>query len=149
MLLDELTLEERYAIEEISTIKRYSAGDEVIREGEEGKSVYFIMAGQVEVKKQLGDGREKVLKTLGEQEFFGEMSFFDNAPRSADVVAGPGCQIMELPMQQFQAMIHEHPGIGLKVYRYIAKELVERLRAIDEELKKTLQWAIEGWTYGV
>jgi CRP-like cAMP-binding protein len=146
MLFEDLTAEERQSIERISGIRTYHDGDMIIREFEPANAVYLILDGCVEVKKRIAEGRTKTLRRLCAQEFFGEMSFFDRGPRSADVVACGECRVLGLPMDRFDALVQESPRIGCKVFRRMAEEMAKRLRASNDELKQSILWAIEGWS---
>ncbi len=55
----------------------FEAGEEIIKIGETGKEMFFIARGQVEVF----DADGKSLTTLGEGEYFGEMSLLLSVPR--------------------------------------------------------------------
>ena len=53
-------------------IETYAPGEVVFLEGDPGACAYFIHSGEVEVIRQ-EDGREKVIATLGQNQYFGEM----------------------------------------------------------------------------
>ena len=61
----------------------------IVEEGAPGDYMYIIVEGRVKVTKLSGDGREKILELLEVGDFFGEMSLFDEAPRSASVKGCP------------------------------------------------------------
>ena len=148
MLFDDLTLDEKSLVGEIGKIQKYEDGDLVIQENEAGESIFVVLSGRLDVQKVIAPGRSKTLRAFSAGEFFGEMSFLDHAPRSASIVANGKCEVMELGAKDFQKLTGTHPVIAAKVYKNMARELTERLRINNEELKKALLWAIEGWTYG-
>ena len=68
-----------------------AAGDVVIEQGETGNAMYVIKQGEVEVwRHDEHDGRVS-LGSLPEGSFFGELSLFDNLPRSASVQCAAPC----------------------------------------------------------
>ncbi|OXB84339.1 UNVERIFIED_CONTAM: hypothetical protein H355_010766 [Colinus virginianus] len=79
------------AMEECS----FPPGHVIIREGDEGKSFYIILKGEVRVSRS-EDGREKLLRVLGAGEHFGELSLLQSwrSPRSAQPC--PAVQLEEL-----------------------------------------------------
>ncbi|QQR59309.1 MAG: FAD-dependent oxidoreductase [Candidatus Melainabacteria bacterium] len=66
----------------------YSAGDNVIEEGDAGTEFYVIERGEAEVgRKKLNGEGEDLIAVLGPGDFFGEGALLDNRPRSASVHA--------------------------------------------------------------
>eukprot|EP00306_Pavlova_sp_CCMP459_P014145 CAMPEP_0185182870 /NCGR_PEP_ID=MMETSP1140-20130426/1625_1 /TAXON_ID=298111 /ORGANISM="Pavlova sp., Strain CCMP459" /LENGTH=408 /DNA_ID=CAMNT_0027748841 /DNA_START=25 /DNA_END=1251 /DNA_ORIENTATION=+ len=66
--------------------KTYSAGDAIIKQGDQGDNFYIVFSGECEVwlKK---DGVETNVLTCGEGDSFGELALLYNAPRAATVKA--------------------------------------------------------------
>ena len=64
MLLNDQTPAERREIEKIGHRRKYRAGEFVIRENEAGQSLFIILSGSIEVRKELDSGRDKRLKEL-------------------------------------------------------------------------------------
>jgi len=58
-------------------------GDVVFRQGELGAVVYLIEAGEVDIVRELADGGEELLVTLGPGRYFGEIGPLTGHPRSA------------------------------------------------------------------
>lgn len=98
----------------------YKPGDPIVGEKGMGVGFYLVLEGKVEVRK--GD---KLLATLGQGQFFGEMSLIDGQPRSADVVAISPTRCWVLPTWGFTGLIKAYPDVALSML----KELVRRLRA--------------------
>jgi len=144
MLLDGLTEEEQAQVAEICRIRDVKPGQKIVSEGEHGGTLLLIRKGRAEVQKSLSGESQKYLKELRAGEFFGEMCFLNSESRSATVVALEKCEILELDGKEFDRLVMKCPDIGLKVYKNIARELVERLKRNNEELKKAVLWAIEG-----
>jgi CRP-like cAMP-binding protein len=144
MLLDGLTEEEQALVAEICKTREIKAGQKIVSEGEQGGTLLLMRKGRAEVRKSLDGKIQKYLKELKAGEFFGEMCFLNMASRSASVVALEKCEILELDGKDFDRLVRKHADIGLKIYRNIARELVERLNRNNEELKKAVLWAIEG-----
>lgn len=144
MLLDEMSSEEKTLFGEICKVKEYESGQEIIKEGEKGESLLLIRKGRVEVRKALDIDNYKHLKELSSGEFFGEMSFLNQSPRSASVITLDSCEILELNRKDFDLLVKANPGIGLKVCKSIAIELAARLKRNNDDLKKAVLWAIEG-----
>lgn len=64
--------------------ERYEAGTTVVKEGERGDSLFIVKEGHLDV---ITSAENKVVKTLGPGEYFGERALIYDEPRSATVVA--------------------------------------------------------------
>ena len=70
-----------------ATTARYSQGNVIIKDGEAGDEMYFILTGSVHVYKDYQQPNELRFAELGEGQFFGEMAMFLNRPHHCTVVA--------------------------------------------------------------
>eukprot|EP01043_Picozoa_sp_COSAG02_P009157 COSAG02_NODE_306_length_25175_cov_76.540118_18_plen_820_part_00 len=76
--------------------------DEVIHVGEPGHAMYFLESGSAEALV-----REKVVKTYGRGEFFGELALITDEPRKATVRAGKdGARVWRLEKLVFQETLN-------------------------------------------
>ena len=84
----------------------YGRGETVVRQGEEGDSLFIVLRGGLEVR---FDGK-KVGK-LSEGEFFGEMSLLTGEKRHATVVAAEEVRLIEVSKEALSPVISSHPAI--------------------------------------
>lgn len=110
--------------------KKYEAGEYIFREGDTGEVMYIIHRGKVDITKMTGDG-EKVLVTLTQGDFFGEMAIIDKAPRSAGAVAVEDTVCIVLDDEHFEQQMHRNA----KIVKKILKNMSARLRAMNEQLQ--------------
>ncbi len=93
-------------IAEIAGLLRLSRaikGEVLMREGDTGESMYFIINGQVEVKGKVGTF---ILKN---GDFFGEIALIERCPRTATVKAISRCQLLILDARDFHKFVaHDH-----------------------------------------
>jgi CRP-like cAMP-binding protein len=55
---------------------------------------------------------EEALTILGAGEFFGEMSFFDDDPRSARAVAHEGAKLLEVKNAELKSLLANRPDVA-------------------------------------
>ena len=68
--------------------RRFQSGELVFKKGDTGNAMFLVLAGKVEIFLPGEGGSERVvLKEVSEGEHFGELSLFDDKPRSASVFA--------------------------------------------------------------
>ena len=84
-------------------LSRAIKGEVLMREGDTGECMYFIVSGQVEVKGKAGTF---ILKT---GDFFGEIALIERCPRTATVKAVSRCQLLILDARDFHKFVaHDH-----------------------------------------
>jgi CRP/FNR family cyclic AMP-dependent transcriptional regulator len=82
-----------------------------------------------------GSGKQKViLRTLFKQQYFGELSLLDGAPRSATAVASRDTQLLALDRDDFVEFIKKRPEAALSIMH----EVGERIRATNEAMTRTV-----------
>lgn len=67
--------------------KLVKPGDEIARQGEPGNKFYIVTDGQFDVSIKGIDGKDLLLKSLGNGDYFGEMALLEDAPRQATITA--------------------------------------------------------------
>jgi len=123
-------------------------GDIILKEGDEGNSLFLLLTGEVEVSQALTmkvttgeepDTREKAITRLSGNmhPFFGEMSIFtEHDTRSATIRAVKKCSLAEITREDFFAVIRAHPEFGIKVLANVARVLVSRLKKTNDDVMK-------------
>ena len=92
----------------IMTVEQFEAGEIVLIEGEATNDLIILREGTVEVYVSRGD--EKVhITNLGPQSYFGEMSVFDDYPRSANVRAVNDVTAMRIDRDSFRDLLKSNP----------------------------------------
>ncbi len=93
----------------------------VVRQGEEGDSLFVVSAGKVRVMIDVPDrGTEEVAK-LGVGNYFGEMSLLAGEPRSASVIAHTACQLLEIDKAALAPIFDRHPQLIDTMARQVAE----------------------------
>jgi CRP/FNR family transcriptional regulator, cyclic AMP receptor protein len=130
-LFSDLLPEDRLALEGCLHTRSYPPRVMVVSEGDDTHSLYLILDGKVKVFTSEEDGREALLCTQGPGEYFGEMSLFDDAPRSASVMTLERTKLAMLAREDLLRCLQSHPGIALA----LIGELVGRVRRLTEQVK--------------
>lgn len=111
----------------------YDIDQPIIKEGEDGNSLYMIAKGEVEIRK--GD---KFIRTLGKYEYFGERSLLFSEVRSASVYATRKVQVLVLNKSSFLSVIDTN----------IRNYLEYRIRLQDSNLELSELVIIDKLGYG-
>ena len=92
--------------------------EDIIRVGERGDAMYFIVAGEVAVERP--DAKPVTLLT---GQFFGEIALIDDRPRTATVRAVTTCQFLVLKVRDFQELVDTDADVRAAVQRVATERL--------------------------
>lgn len=112
--------------------KVYGDGEEIIRQGNTGESMYVVQSGRVEVVQARPDGSEQHLAYLEAGNFFGEMSVFEKEVRSATVKAAGEARVLKIDKKTLLRRIREDPLLAVN----LLKTMSHRIRALNAELAR-------------
>ena len=106
--------------------RSFKQGANVFREGESGATMFIIEEGAIDV--HVGEGKANVvLRSLFAGQYFGELSLFDGAPRSATATVMKDCVLLALDRDDFVEFVNKHPHAAVR----IMAEMAERMRATN------------------
>jgi CRP-like cAMP-binding protein len=92
----------------LATTDQFQTSEIILMEGEATNDLLVVGAGQVEVYVMRG-GEKVPITTLGPKSYFGEMSVFDEYPRSAYVRALSDVTVYRFDRDSFRAFLKAHP----------------------------------------
>ena len=119
---------------EVQTVRQWAS---IVRQGERGDSMFLVLDGEVRVR-LLIDGKETTLVTLAAGDFFGEVSLFDQGPRSADVIANTDAVLLKISHRAFADLSQTAPELAAPVLIGIGRTLTARIRADNKRFRDTL-----------
>ena len=97
---------ERSKIADAFKEAKFSAGEYVIREGEQGDTFYFLEVGDAEATKTLNPGQPpNVVKEYSLGDYFGELALLRGEPRAANIVAKTDLKCVTLDRHSFKRML--------------------------------------------
>jgi CRP-like cAMP-binding protein len=102
----------------------------LIREGQESNSLYWLQSGTM-VATRKKNGEDIILGHIYSGELVGELSFLDEAPRSATVKALAECELIEIPHDAYHKIFDGQP----RWFQILVKTLCERLRKANARIK--------------
>lgn len=133
-LVDKLQFFEKFSVYEKKRIsglhasfESHAPGSKIIVAGSNDTSLFIIIDGSVTVEKQ-----HVGIVNLNAGEFFGEMAFLTNTPRTSDIIAVTRTLVLKIDqnlMENLSAEIRE------KIKDRLIAELVERLGKSTERLR--------------
>ncbi len=114
----------------LSTI-HVESGAILFREGDDGRDMYVVLSGEMEVLKRSQRGADARVAMLGPGDWFGEMSIVDVQPRSATVRALAPSHLLRIGAADLDQLYrHDLRSYSIVVLN-LARELSRRLRVAD------------------
>ncbi len=114
--------------------KKYDKGEVIFRQGDAGNCMFVIQKGEVEAVAE-ADGRQIRLRTMGPNDFFGEMALFERETRTATIRAIKPTRILTIDKKNFLGGIHEDPSLAFRIVQTMShriRDLTERLARYEE-----------------
>ena len=100
----------------------------ILQQGQENNALYVVTQGTVRIERQHDDGAAELAK-LGPWTVFGEMSYLDKLPVSANVIADDYATLIHIDGKDLEEFVAQVPGFAHRFYQSLAITLSRRLRA--------------------
>jgi CRP/FNR family transcriptional regulator, cyclic AMP receptor protein len=121
----DLSRKELKAIERILHKRTYKKDEALFNEGDPGVGMYIIEHGRINIT--IGS-ENKMVASLSNGEFFGEMALLSETPRTATAVAAVPTNILGFFQSDLFGLTETNPKMGNKILFKIAQMIAERLR---------------------
>jgi CRP/FNR family cyclic AMP-dependent transcriptional regulator len=103
----------------------------VIHENDPADSLFIIENGKVKVYCSDKNGKEFIMNTQAEGDYFGELALLDDSTRSASVRTVEKSSFCIIFKENFNRVLDEHPNIARKMIRNLAA----RVRKLTADVK--------------
>lgn len=121
-LLSALSPRDRAKVLAYAKRQTYAPGDTVIREGDPGMHLYFVIEGHARAE-QAG---QSWVGRLEPGDFFGELALIEDHGRTATVTAEDALTCMLVPAWEFRALLKEHPILAVELLNALIARLHRR-----------------------
>lgn len=119
--LGALTHDEAERLASMASVRTFSAGDAIVREGStDAMTMWVVIDGEVEVRK--GD---TIVTTMGRGAHIGEMALFadSGSPRTAGVYAGTETRAFRVAKWDLLPFVENNPKVAMAVIQELARRL--------------------------
>ena len=133
-ILEPFEDQEIFKLLEMSKVRKYKAGEHIIKQGQSETWFYLLLSGQVKISK---NGKEvTILSDKGE--IFGEMGAMDCSRRSASAHAVTNTVCLATDMFYIENLTgNDKTAFGYVLYRLLAEILSRRLRETTDTMIKS------------
>lgn len=123
--------------------RKLKKGEVLFREGDPGQEMFIIRSGRVIISKPVTGRVEQVLAREEAGDFFGEMSLFDEAPRSATIQADIETVLLCLDRQSLQQFVELSPRAAAAFFQAMVRVFIRRLRESGNLVAEVTRWGLE------
>ncbi len=148
-LFDGLSPDDRLELAQSLVPHELGAGITLFSQGEMGDAMYIVSSGKMNIFLSDDSGATISLQDLGPGEYFGELSLFDEKPRSASAVSVTDCMLLELKHATLEEYLRHRPRAAMAILHTMSGRLRETnallssraARNVEEEFDKNLNWS--------
>ncbi|MDY6968537.1 MAG: GGDEF domain-containing protein [Spirochaetota bacterium] len=112
----------------------------LFNEGDEGNELFIVKSGKIASYVVLPNGNRREIAEFTQGDFFGEMSIFENASRSATCYSKEKSLLISLHERNFFELILYYPEIAIKIMYRMLNITAERLQEKSKFLSDMVQW---------
>ncbi len=121
-------------------VKKVDKGDILFNQGDPGNELYIVKYGKISSLINTVDNNKHEVAAFSDGDFFGEMSIFDKAPRSATCLAKEKSLLLSLHENDFYKIILSFPKIAIKIMHKMLNITKQRLLNTNVFLSDIVQW---------
>lgn len=115
-------------VAELMKEQQFKKNTHIMRQGDRSQTLYIIVSGRAKVFINNEEGDQTVLSLLSQGDYFGELSLFDDCPRSASVYTTENTTVLSLNQTDFREIFNKYPELRKPIF----KALTSRVREADE-----------------
>ena len=105
--------------------EQFGPGEVIFNEGEEGRHVYVIKSGRVEVIRKKKGGGAEAMTSLGPGAHFGELALLGKTPRTATIRTLEDTVVYKMGRGQFAALYTSLSGVQEQFNREMKARLAD------------------------
>ncbi|HVZ86432.1 MAG TPA: Stp1/IreP family PP2C-type Ser/Thr phosphatase [Polyangia bacterium] len=114
----------------VTQVREYAPGEEILREGTTGDEMFILLRGKIRLHKN-----DAFITHLEPGAHIGEMALIDRRqPRSASATAEERSRVLSLSRRDFYEIIRKEPQLSTKLLWAFTQVLADRLRKTTAEL---------------
>ena len=130
-----LSREEHRLLESIAQPMTFDKGEVILREGDPARVFFVLVRGSVRIALTVAGERMRRIAGIGPGMPFGEMALFDGGRRSANVIAEESVVCYGISVESLREISVTHPNIMATILANLARDLSERLRRANREIR--------------
>ena len=126
-----MTIDQLRVLADICDEERFEEDAYIFQEDDPGGVLYVVVDGRVAIEREgKRKGSSTRLATINSYSYFGEMTLFDNGPRTASAVALRDTLILSLRRDPLVTLARQQPDLSIELIQVLS----ERLREANQQI---------------
>ena len=146
-LFKEITQDPEFPEHQAWRRRKFSDQELIVRAGDTDRKIYLVETGTLRVtgRVELEDGKriQPGLNDLEPGDLFGEVTLFDERPRTASVTALSDGELLEIDCERLIEYMDGHRDIGYELIKSIFRVLVERFGKTSARVEYFFAWGLK------
>src|SRR6266481_2125785 len=117
-------------------VKEYSAGEEMLKEGDSATFVLLVLTGKLRVFVER-QGCDLVLTDAGPGTILGELAVLCGIPRSASVRASENSAALQWSAAAFRSLLLRDAFLSERIFRESLRTLIDKERSLIDSLTRS------------
>ena len=118
-----------------SETRRFSAGELLMKAGEQDRALYLLTEGTIGVR--LPGDEKRTFKAIDAPSVLGEVAFLDGGPRSATLYAISDGELLRFRLESFEVLSARDPELGRAILFDLARIVTARLRLASDVIARS------------
>jgi len=131
--LEMLTDDELDQLAEVAMGQEYGAGRSIVRQDDDGSSLYVLVEGALEVFTRNEDGQRDVVGKVQPGQAFGEMSVLTGAQRVATVTALTDVYVLKIRREDLEPILRARPSIADELGQVMARRQFINEKSLSDD----------------
>lgn len=131
-----LSAHELKFLAELVHVRRFRAGEPVVKRGVKQSGFYLVRSGSVHVMRELEDHRQIAFARLCPPELIGEFAILDDSPRTTSVVAAEPSELIGFFKPDLMDIMVTNPSMGCAIILRLAEEMGQSLNKDYQRLRE-------------
>ena len=122
-LLDGLSAEDLSELVALAEMRQYESGETLFLKGDPGGALLIVIEGEVELFLYDDNNRRLILSQVSTGSFFGEVTLFDNSPRTTNALAIKPTHVLLLHSEVILDFLRKYPDAAIHVLTVLSRRL--------------------------
>src|SRR5205085_8203313 len=118
----------------------------IFKKGDPGNSIFLVQSGAIQINITALLGEEVNLTILHKGDMFGELTLFDNMPRTSTAKSVGKTELLVMPREKFLDFLALHPKVTVALLGLISKRLRETNQLMERQAARNVNQEMDKQT---